>query len=95
MPIKSLSNKKENKNKYISLIIHNKKDINSYIKEKKYEDSIKNYLDLKHKIFLKEKKEEKRLKAEEDKKQTQFNFSKIVINKFKRDKHKIRKIYLN
>ena len=32
--IKSLSNKKENKNKYISLIIHNKKDINSYIKEK-------------------------------------------------------------
>ena len=93
--IKSLSNKKENKNKNISLIIHNKKDINSYIKEKKYEDSIKNYLDLKHKIFLKEKKEEKRLKAEEDKKQTQFNFSKIVINKFKRDKHKIRKIYLN
>ena len=68
------------------------KDINSFIKEKECENLIKNYLDLKHEIFLKEKEESKKLRLEESKKGLimDLNISNITTNKFERNIHKIR-----
>ena len=83
-------NKKINNNNKTSLKLHLKKDISTYIKEKEYENLIKNYLNLKHEIFIKEKEDEKKAREEESKKQLKFNYSTTSINKFDRDKHKIK-----
>ena len=88
--------KKKNINK-TSLLFHIKKDINTRKKEKEYKLLIKNYSDLKHEIYLKDKEEEKRLREKDEEKELGYFFKKFnnKLNQFKRNFHKKGNVNLN
>ena len=86
-----------NNNNKTCLLLHIKKDLNSYKSEKEYKKLMKNYSELKHKMYLKEKEEEKELQQKEEQKEIGYYFKKFnnKMNQFKRNIHKTRFTNLN